>query len=95
MMTVKFSIAQQRRWCGQWKDEYNQEQEKDAGHRYCFLSLTGTQTKFSALEDAGVHLNLTLVCQKSPIVATGDCFENGTQVCSVVTIVHKNHSYDS
>lgn len=70
-------------------------QEEDARHRCCFLSLTGTQAKFLVPGDGGVHPNLTLVHQKNPIVAPGECFENGTQVCSVLTIVHENCSYDS
>lgn len=45
------------------------------------LSLPGTQAKLPAPEDTGVHLDLTLVLQKTPIlflVTTGECFENGT-----------------
>lgn len=46
-----------------------------------FLSLTGTRAKLPGPGDMGVHLDLTLVLQKNPIlflVATEECFENGT-----------------
>lgn len=91
-VAAKFRSAQQRRWSGQWKDKYKWVQEEDAGHTCCFLSLTGTQAKFSGLRNAGIHPNLTLVHQKNPIAATGGCFVNGTRVCSVLNIVHKNNS---
>lgn len=49
-----------------------------------FLGLTGTWAKLPAPGDMGVHLDLTLVFQKTPILfllATGECFENGTHQC--------------